>query len=250
MFDKLKGLVESLVRRAEPFDPQVLNDEIARATEWTPAVQGGTNIGTHRLKQLTSSRVAFKATLAARLVGGIFFVVGLLPMLLGVGSLVGGDDFFIDSQGNSVPGLPLLLFGIAFTLFGWWLLKKMGAPRQFDRRCGCYWKGSKDPDAVPRREDLDDYTDLGTVHALQIIKERCSTDSGYYYSYELNLVCKDASRVNVVDHDKLRVLRTDALQLAEFLGGIPLWDATLPASELAAAHPPAEPQWPGPPPAS
>jgi len=46
-----------------------------------------------------------------------------------------------------------------------------------------------------------------------------------FTSYELNLVLKDGSRRNLVDHGNLPALRDDARELAGFLI-VPLWDAT------------------------
>ena len=54
------------------------------------------------------------------------------------------------------------------------------------------------------------------------------------YSYELNLICSDGSRINIVDHGALRKLREDAALLAEYLS-IPIWDAIdfrLPEAEV------------------
>ncbi len=63
------------------------------------------------------------------------------------------------------------------------------------------------------------------MHALQLISEYVSGKSSYY-SYELNLVLDDGSRINVVDHGNLAAIREDAGKLALFLAK-PLWDATL-----------------------
>ena len=61
---------------------------------------------------------------------------------------------------------------------------------------------------------------LNTIHALQLIKERCRTKN-----YELNLVLESGQRINVVDHGGLNRIREDANQLSQFLC-IPVWDAT------------------------
>ncbi|MEL6133809.1 MAG: hypothetical protein AAFR59_10645 [Bacteroidota bacterium] len=44
-----------------------------------------------------------------------------------------------------------------------------------------------------------------------------------YKSYELNLVLKDARRIQIVDHTYIQQIRTDAAQLRDFLE-IPVWD--------------------------
>lgn len=73
-----------------------------------------------------------------------------------------------------------------------------------------------------------DWCKLNDIHALQIIPENISGDSGTkgYCSYELNIVTKDASRINVVDHGAIQSIRDDAQTLAEKLG-VPVWDTAL-----------------------
>ena len=56
-----------------------------------------------------------------------------------------------------------------------------------------------------------------------MVSEYCSGETSFY-SYELNLVLADGSRVNVVDHGNLPRIRRDAAMLAGFLG-VPLGDA-------------------------
>ena len=65
---------------------------------------------------------------------------------------------------------------------------------------------------------------LYQVHALQIIREYVRGNKSSYYSYELNLILKDGSRKNVVDHGSIKQLQKDAQTLGQFLG-IPVWDA-------------------------
>ena len=121
---------------------------------------------------------------------------------------------------------------------------RMCGLRSFDRREGCFWKGRwkrgdgalsirrADLNARLEKEALKDYIDLADVYAIQLIKEYVpgsrGTDScsSPYYSYELNLVLKDGERMNVVDHGNLTRIRADAIQLGEFLGNLPVWDAT------------------------
>ena len=66
---------------------------------------------------------------------------------------------------------------------------------------------------------------LSSIHALQLLSEFVSGSKSSYYSYELNLVLNDGSRINVVDHGNLERLRSDASALSRFLDK-PVWDAT------------------------
>ena len=68
-------------------------------------------------------------------------------------------------------------------------------------------------------------THLSEVKAIQVLRERISSKNGSYYSYEINLVLADASRINVIDHGKHEAVIDDAELLATTLG-VPLWDGS------------------------
>jgi hypothetical protein len=63
------------------------------------------------------------------------------------------------------------------------------------------------------------------IYALQLIKERVRTKNSSYSSYELNLIHKDTTRTNLVDHGKYALLQQDAEMLSSVIG-VPLWDGT------------------------
>ena len=72
----------------------------------------------------------------------------------------------------------------------------------------------------------DSHVPLAEIYALQILKEYVQSDKGGYYSYEMNLVLADASRINVVDHGDVKRIRREAAMLAAVLDMIPVWDAS------------------------
>jgi hypothetical protein len=75
------------------------------------------------------------------------------------------------------------------------------------------------------------------------LTEYVSGNKNSYYSYELNLVLNDGSRINVVDHGNLKQLRSDTQTLSQFLGK-PVWDAirNAPVSGLQALKSPSRRQ--------
>jgi len=67
---------------------------------------------------------------------------------------------------------------------------------------------------------------INQIHAIQIIKEKVTAKNRSYYSYEFNLILKDSSRINVMDHWNIEKLRSDVEQIANRLW-LKVWDFTL-----------------------
>ena len=214
IIDKLRGLR----REPEPFDPSHFDDPVATKTPWTPAKSGGANFRTHKLVQVNEWRLAFQATLGLKLFCFVFISFGIVPLI-----------FFLkqsDTTGNdALSSLVLILaFGLLFAVIGGVMLFVGLKPRVFDRSLGFYWRGYKGPGTMYNPDEYAKFTSIGKIHAIQIIKERCRSKNGSYYSYELNLVLDDASRINVIDHGNGSILSDDADKLAQFLD-VPVWPA-------------------------
>jgi hypothetical protein len=217
MLKDVMAKLRSLSREPIAFDPASLGDEIATRTEWGPAKSGGASFGTHRLEPMRHDRVEFTAKGGAVAFFGAFLLMGIgIPMV-----------FFVvaarTDAGFAAVALPMLVMAV-FVAVGGFGLRSVTAPVVFDRGRGTYWKGRTPPHEAPRQAPSGDHADLDDVYALQIISERCRTKNSSYLSYELNLILKDGSRLNVVDHGNYEQLRGDAETLAEFLKK-PLWDA-------------------------
>jgi len=115
MFEKYKTWFMARVREMAgalaPVDPAMFEDELAMKTSWDPAVSGGYNFGTHKLKLISPDRMVFSATMAARLFIGIFFAAGLvviicIPIFWDDLDLPGVLEIFI--FGGSVSGVRFL----------------------------------------------------------------------------------------------------------------------------------------------
>lgn len=218
MFKGIMDTIKEAMKYAKNpprFDPTVFNNELASQIDWQPAKGGGTNICTHKLKKISSSKVQFVPTFGAIFFYGIFLVIGLLIMTLMTFSMYRQD-------GLSVELLFPILFGGVFSAVGGTLMYFGTAPITFDKAHNYYIKGRA---KVKERslEKVKGKVDLNQVKAIQILSEYCRSDKSSYTSYELNLVLKDASRLNVVDHGKRSQLIADAETLSSFLG-IPIWN--------------------------
>lgn len=218
--ERLGALHARVIREAVPVDASVFKDPLALRTEWTPAAGGGANFRTHRLLDRGLGRMEFRPTGAMALFAGAFMAMGLATALAfhyGAGRVARetGMPF-----GTTLPVLIGLLFFVVGALMLWFSF----TPRVFDRSRGQFWIGRAPPGGLPSGPGARQCR-LGEIHALQLIQERCSGKNSSYWSYELNLVCKDGRRIHVVDHGALHDLRDDAQTLARMLG-CKVWDAT------------------------
>ena len=139
----------------------------------------------------------FKTTVEAYFFANIFVLLGAAF------AMVSAADGFSDMSG---------IMGLAFFAFGCWYQWSLRQKEsKFDRYSRKLTQGKKS-------------FDLANAEAIQLIREYVIGNKNSYYSYELNLICSDGSRINIVDHCALRKLRDDAALLAEYLA-IPIWDA-------------------------
>lgn len=222
----LKGLIEKLkhlTREPVPYDPSVLGDPIAMQTEWTPAKKGGASFRTHKLVNVDSFRMEFRPSAGAKAFYGLFLVIGIGVL---VGFFVSGLPGRAMSMGGmfALPLLVPMIVGVVFTITGGAMLYYAASPRVFDKRRGVFWRGRSTPYGALTRGGNKDSADFEDIHALQIVSEHIRSDKSSYYSYELNLVLRNGSRINVVDHGDVDALREDARTLSDFLGK-PVWDS-------------------------
>ncbi len=213
MLEKMARAIQRIQREAVPFDPSNLGDDLASRVDWSPVKGGGASFRTHHLERIDSNRCEFKAAAGAKLFYGVFVVMGL------------GVAIAFGTAGASSAGLFPVLFGLGFAAIGGVLWYFGAAPIVFDKRRGAFWKGRQSPYDVRNVSELKHHAPLDRIHALQIISEYVRGNKSSYYSYELNLVLDDGTRLNVVDHGRLDRLREDAQMLSTFLER-PVWDAT------------------------
>ena len=219
MLKKIKAILKSVSKSRPVFDPSKFNDSLAMKTEWSPLKGGGSNFRTHKLVQVDYTRVEFKSTLGAKMFSFVFMAFGVgIPSVIGYNIVQESGDFF-QSDVLFVDLFGLIFFGVGSFMFYWF-----AKPVIFDRTKGMYWKGWKAPQRYLAQNIVKESSRIGNIHAIQIIPEYIRSDKSSYYSYELNLVLKDGSRMNVIDHGNALKIQEDAKILSEFLG-VPVWDA-------------------------
>lgn len=214
MLNKLKDKLEEAadearasVRRIE----EAFDDPLARQTDWSPARRGGSKGQSQTLKAVSPERLAFKPAPARLLWAGLAVAVGAFFALK---SLVDGGG----------PVLNEVIAGSLIAATGLFLGYRSMRPIVLDKRTGLCWIGHRAPASEAAARDQANAAVLADVGAVQVVAEQPRGNDSYR-SFEINLVLRDGSRLNLVDHSKQEAIRADAQRLGEFLG-VPVWDAS------------------------
>lgn len=203
------------------------SDELARRTNWQPLTFGCASSGrTHCLKVVdTGGSMCFAPNIPLSMLSWPLFAVaaaGLAVMLLSLGVEPFHHFFF---------GFPLLYLLDSLVMAGMiaaGLVLRKVKPLQivFDCRRQIFYKTkqtlSADTDyAVP--ETAVPFADIGALQLLEIWSPGLGTGNSNNYFYQLNIVRKNAKRVNVITEGGYEMLLAEAGRIAQTLE-IPLWD--------------------------
>lgn len=183
-------------------------------TSWLPLARGGSNFKSAELIKINEQRMEFRASLMAKVIAAVFVVMGVVLA-------AAFSSKMPDKMEDYIP----IAMGVLFAAIGAGMFYSAYTPTVFDIGHGYFCKSRKKPELMMDPSKLKRYATLNRVHALQMISELCKNKNSSYYSYELNLVLDDGSRVNVIDHGNHMVLLDDAQTLSQFLNK-PLWNAS------------------------
>jgi hypothetical protein len=226
MFKKLiQNLVEDLEDAEDthkPFNPSSIGDPIAMQTDWEPLESDGIVSWMTESVEIDSHRMEFNAPRDTKNL--YFFLIAGLGILFG---LCYSFHILVILQREllfSTDMIQPLLVSLFFMAGGCCLLYFCTTPVVFDKHKGAFWKGRKAPAEVSDRKKLKCFAELADIHALQIVDEWCEERTSYM-NYQLNLVLKDGSRLNVFENKKRNKIQEAANAISKFLGK-PVWDAT------------------------
>ncbi|NVJ49341.1 MAG: hypothetical protein HWE13_08440 [Gammaproteobacteria bacterium] len=174
----------------------------APSINWQPLKGGGANFKTHNLRPGQQGQMEFVVAWQMKLFA-IFFA--------GIGAIVGG--VFLFAAGEIIP----FFIGLVFVVIGVSIYYFSSTPRVFDKRLNYYWKGRIKSESAAQVMALKEHCALSDIYGLQILSEYIKGDKSNYYSYELNIIRQDGSRLCVVDHGNLEQIRQDANTLSQYL---------------------------------
>ena len=182
------------------------DDPIAKKVSWKPANPGGTKV---KITKMVSEEGKLKVKLSRGVVIlGYVLLSGSIPISIAFSSAI------YNHQGGAFFLLPLV-HGSVPTFFGCYLIhqKKL---HTFDKIAGKYYKGKYSNQVMDESESKAGY--IEDIHSIQLIREHVAAKETTYYSYELNIVLKDASRINIMDHSHLKNIKKSAEMLSAYIG--------------------------------
>lgn len=192
------------------------NDPVASKISWLPLKRGqGANIKTRKLVRTSSQRLEFKKTLTMSILAWFTIAIALFTW----GIIFVEIELSISFIQEEPKIIPALIAPALFFLGGLYLIGKSNAIRAFDKRLGYYIYSKVHLISKNKRIGFD------KIYAIQLLSEYMpgGHDTSSYLSYELNLILKDGTRVNVVDHGNRTSIVEDSKVLSRFLD-VPLWN--------------------------
>ncbi len=193
----------------------ILNDDVAKRTEWGLVKEHRMEFGSYCLKQVSASRAQFNFRFRSLLIPGILLALGT-QLVMATAKEILGDKAIL-------AGIPT---GAAILLAGFLLLRIWMTPRVFDLGAGYYWK-SRDMPIFENLQNTENFCQLKDIYAIQLLKRKngkASTRDGWDIRCQLNLVLRDGNRLNAVTHGRKALIQTDAGKLSRLLD-VPVWDA-------------------------
>lgn len=194
------------------FDLSSIEDSIAKQTEWQPAEGKGVSLSSYKLAGNDLNLKEFEKTNKAF---GVWML--LLGMFVVAAFII---KFFPEKVLLGTPGIAFGLFGLALLVIGCSFY--FGSTQiVFDKYKGAFEKGWQ----VFGWKKYKSLAKLSDIHALQLIEVWSEETNSYIgCGYQLNVILKDGSRINVFEGGNQKKIEEVAQTLCRFLGK-PVWDA-------------------------
>lgn len=199
IFDLCSGMVGT-----DGFDVHSFNDKLAELIDWSPIKPKGVLRTKRRIKKAGFNK--FRYTIATQTKSLLIILIsfGLISMI------AGSFAFLLDTSSLHLIYLAVAVIGLATMTGAIAALFVIGNKFLFDKNKKLFKKkGNK--------------IDLDKIHALQLIKKQFSYKKIAHTCYELNLVLEDASRLHLVDYDKLSHIKKDSKIISDFLK-VKVWE--------------------------
>lgn len=199
------------------------DDIIIKNTSFTQLIKWWSNIKTHNLIYDQYENIILKTSQYA--LGKILLITSRIAWFISILA------FLLAVLSKDISGMIFLLpFSIIFILWGRFLFYYITQSFIFDFQNWYFYDLRRQKNFYKywqQEQYRKKIIPLNEIHALQIINEQVEYTSneededGYtsvnFKSYELNLILKDSSRINILDHNNLDEIRNNAEIIANKL---------------------------------
>lgn len=186
------------------------SDLFIKEISWNPLKPGWASFKTNSLINKPNWNYQYVVSIGTKLFAWYFLVFSLMWLF----SLF---SWYQQEVGRWHPFdndtiIAFLFFPVIFSLFWLLIYTKFSKRKFFDLANSCLyiWKQT---------------ISFSDIYAIQLLREYVNWNKSNYNSYELNLILKNKSRINVIDHWKVEFVRKDALVIWWFIW-VPVWDLT------------------------
>ncbi len=225
MFEFVKTFMEDIAKQAQEKQEKLNNylssidDEIVKNSSFLPLKRGWTNIKSHDLIIDNNWNYLFQVKWFFLILFLIMFSVPIIMTLIIIGGELYNSNFQIHSDMVGEFLWPIIISIISLfpagTLF-YFLYRSY----LFDFQSWYFYDtryAKKLFELIQNEKYKDKIISLNEIEALQVVSERVHGKNTSYTSYELNMILKNSSRVNIIDHWNLEEIRKNASELANKL---------------------------------
>ncbi len=225
MFQFIKTFIEDIQKKALEKQEKLSNylnsidDEIVKNSSFLPLKRGWTNIKSHDLIIENNWNYLFQVKWFFPILFLAMFSVPIIMTLIIIGSELYNTNFQIHSDMVGEFLWPILI-SIIFLFPAWILFYFLYRSYLFDFQNWYFYDTiytQKLFEFLRDEKYKNKIISLKEIQALQIISERMHGKNTTYTSYELNMILKNSSRVNIIDHWNLEEIRKNASELANKL---------------------------------
>lgn len=220
MFEFVKTFMEDIQKKAlekqERFNNYIssINEEIVKNSSFIPLKRGWTNIKSHDLIIENNWNYLFKVKwFFPEVFLGIFFTPIITTIIILYSKNFEVNNMFWEF-------LWLIIYSIIFSWLAWLIFYSLHRSYIFDFQNWYFYDTiytQKLFEFLRDEKYKNKIISLKEIQALQIISERVHGKNTTYTSYELNMILKNSSRVNIIDHWNLEEIRKNASELANKL---------------------------------
>ena len=182
-----------------------MNDFKPESINWKPASHEGANFCTYRLAVTNDKQLAFKPTLLYRTFALVFLGAGIWLLNF----LIYGEPTYRNGmQGKWADVVPFGL-GIFFIGGGIWMV--------FSQLNGITFSATSR--TIKTKKETINFSDVAAIQLLKKIKRLTRTNGGSarYYTYEMNIVKNNNSRVFLVAHSDRKTIEKDARLISRYI---------------------------------